>query len=73
MTKQTILANKALDILREFVADVNAIGRKQVGHEWPDLSITFNKAEALLADANTGKYGLPHGCRFLTGRDGTAL
>ena len=55
--ENTELTNKALAIIREFVADVEAVGRKQVGREWPDISITFNKAEALLIEVGTGKYG----------------
>ncbi len=46
--------DEALAILRELVADIEAVGRKQVGREWPDLLITFNKAEALLIRIGTG-------------------
>lgn len=53
---RTKLEDDALAVLREFVADVEAVGRKQVGREWPDLSITFNKAERLLITVGTGGY-----------------
>jgi hypothetical protein len=46
---------KALEILRELVRDVEAVGRKKVGREWPDLSITFRKAETLLIAIGTGR------------------
>lgn len=36
-------------LLREFIADVDAIGGGvQLGKEWPDLLITYNKAKRLL-------------------------
>lgn len=43
---------QALYILREFMADVEAVGVKQVGREWPDLLITYNKARMLLKEVD---------------------
>ena len=38
---------KVVAVLREFMRDVEAIGAKQTGVEWPDLLITYNKARML--------------------------
>lgn len=35
-----------LAILREFTADVEAVGIKSVARDWPDLAITYRKAKA---------------------------
>lgn len=36
-------------VLQEFAANIEVVGPKEVGLEWPDLLITFNKARAALA------------------------
>ena len=48
----------AIEVLREFVADVDAIGGAQALGEagdnfWPDLLVTYNNAKAVLADAHS--------------------
>ena len=35
--------------LREFVADVDAVGVEAVGEDWPDLILTYKCAKAALA------------------------
>ena len=31
-------------VLDEFMQDIEAVGAKTVGHEWPDLLVTYNRA-----------------------------
>ena len=38
------------DVLKEFISDVEAVGPRQVGHDWPDLLITYNKARRVLKE-----------------------
>lgn len=35
----------ALQVLKEFIADVEAVGYEHVCEDWPDLSITYRKAK----------------------------
>ena len=35
----------AEEVLAEFIADIEAVGPKIVGKEWPDLVITYRKAK----------------------------
>lgn len=49
-------------ILAEFVADVDAVGGgPYLGHKWPDLLITYNKAKRVLGakGEKTAKRNLP--------------
>ncbi len=40
-------------VLAELVSDVEAVGGgKYLGHEWPDLLITYNKAKHILNQAS---------------------
>ena len=50
---------KALAILREFHTDVEAAGRASTRDDWPDLFVTFQKAEHLLIQAGTGAIRVP--------------
>jgi len=49
-----IIRYKAFDVLREFVADIDAVGPEKLGehedspHYWPDLLITYHKARTVL-------------------------
>jgi hypothetical protein len=45
-----IAAFDAREILKEFVADVKAAGLNNTQEEWPDLMVTWDKAQRLLAD-----------------------
>jgi selenocysteine lyase/cysteine desulfurase len=45
----TTLNAALLTALKEFVADVDAVGTKEVGKDWPDLLVSYNKARALIA------------------------
>ncbi len=38
-----------LAALKEFVSDVDAVGARKVGKDWPDLLVSYNKARALIA------------------------
>jgi len=48
-----VLAAEA-DILREFVADVEAV-HDWAREEWPDLMVTYRKAKGLLDNKKDGK------------------
>jgi hypothetical protein len=45
----TTLNAALLTALKEFVADVDAVGAKEVGKDWPDLLVSYNTARALIA------------------------
>lgn len=38
----------AVDVLREFVRDVEAVGIESVEDEWPDILVTYRKAKRVL-------------------------
>jgi hypothetical protein len=40
----------ALEVLREFVQDVDAVGREHVAEEWPDLLPTYDRAKEVLRE-----------------------
>ena len=42
-------------VLREFMNDVEAVGIKQVGIEWPDLLVTYNNARLAFKEQNGGR------------------
>ncbi len=44
------MESKAIEVLREFVADIEAVGVKQTAEDWPDLVITYRKAKKALAE-----------------------
>jgi hypothetical protein len=50
-------ATDLLTVAQEFSADVEAVGIEQVAHEWPDLAITYRKAQDLIAQLNGGTDG----------------
>ena len=52
MSKQTLTKQTRTieSVLREFMNDVEAVGLKQVGREWPDLLVTYNNARMALED-----------------------
>jgi len=37
--------------LEEFIADIDAVGVKNVAKEWPDLLVSYNKARAVISAA----------------------
>lgn len=39
----------AEDVLKEFVADIEAVGQEHVQMEWPDLLETYKKAVTVLS------------------------
>ena len=39
--------SKAIEVLKEFIRDVEAVGYEETCKDWPDLSLTYNKAKAL--------------------------
>jgi hypothetical protein len=40
-------ADKSATVLSEFISDIEAVGPKIVGKDWPDLVVTYRKAKAL--------------------------
>jgi len=48
-----------LEVVPEFVSDVQAVGPKQVEQEWPDLYTTYQKAVlALRVDSRASRSAL---------------
>jgi hypothetical protein len=42
------MEKSAIEVLREFVSDVEAVGVLQTARDWPDIVITYRKAKAVL-------------------------
>ena len=49
----TTAPSTPLDVLREFVEDVRAIGGEETANEWPDLYATYEKAVLSIVRAET--------------------
>ena len=49
-----------IEVLREFIADIEAANPEDVAEEWPDIVRTYNKAKKVVKDKDAVKhpYGL---------------
>lgn len=45
------------EVLEELTRDIEAVGVKETGKEWPDLLVTYNKAKQALAAAEGKEVG----------------
>jgi hypothetical protein len=45
-----------LEVVRELVSDVRAVGREHVKTEWPDLFVTYKHAREVLRYLKAGAY-----------------
>ena len=40
--------SKAIEVLKEFIRDVEAVGYEETCKDWPDLSLTYDKAKKIV-------------------------
>lgn len=45
--------NKANEVLQEFIQDVNVVGIDSVAKDWPDLLVTYRKAQGAVRRSMT--------------------